>query len=564
MPVKVSLKRIFVFILLIAAVTTALFYGGRYLLYIKIRNTIATELKSLEKQDVFVTYDHMQVHPWVGKIEFVQLMVKMRKDSAGFGIIADIPYVLLKGIDLIPFIKNKTLSLHIIEAHQPRITYVKQSQLIETDSTARRNIEFRNIQVKRVDFPGLDIYVKDTVGNDTVTHMLADVTMNDLFLVKQNDSLTWEKGDVMIADFAIRMFRENYGISVKNVSFEVTGQSIHLDSLRIKPVLTRAEYMKSYGRQTTYMEGVVPYLDIEGIRWHTYPWPSLSIDKVSIQGFFKMFRDKRYPFLPEKKRILPAHFLQRINVRMDIDTIRLVDSYVSYEEYPEEGDSTGIVYFDNIHATILSMHNNPVLERDTYMKVYSKFMGAGELNAEFSFPRDTTKAYSVKGTLKDLPMNRLNNMLGSAAKAKIESGIMTNLKFHFTYNELKSTGEVELNYENLKILSLRENRKNQQAVSKIKTLLLNTFIIKRDMNEDMEDDRRTGTIDFYRDTDRSLFNFWWKSIFSGIKSAYKLDKLPIDISGKNKKNRDKKDSGSFLSRIFKGDKKEEGKKESQE
>jgi hypothetical protein len=45
------------------------------------------------------------------------------------------------------------------------------------------------------------------------------------------------------------------------------------------------------------------------------------------------------------------------------------------------------------------------------------------------------------------------------------------------------------------------------------------------MDEDVARDKRTGTIEFYRDQKRSIFNYWWKSVFSGIKSAYKIDKL---------------------------------------
>jgi hypothetical protein len=228
---------------------------------------------------------------------------------------------------------------------------------------------------------------------------------------------------------------------------------------------------------------------------------------------------------------------------------------------PESGDSTGLVYFEKLNARITNAHNNKRLEVDTRMHASAKFMGAGDLDAHFTFPYDTSQIYRVAGTLKNMPLTRLNNMLGSAAKAKVESGVMRNLEFNFTYNDARSEGGVELNYENLKILTLRENKKNEQSVSRIKTLLLNAFIIRKNMDEDVKDDKRKGTIGFDRDTKRSVFNYWWKSVLSGIKSAYNLDKLPLNANnGNDKKVKDKKKKRPLKeawSKIFSRDKKKD-------
>jgi hypothetical protein len=107
-----------------------------------------------------------------------------------------------------------------------------------------------------------------------------------------------------------------------------------------------------------------------------------------------------------------------------------------------------------------------------------------------------------------------------------------------------------LNYDDLKILTLRETGKDEEKVSHLKTLLLNTFIIKKNMNEDMEADERTGKIDFARDPLRSVFNLWWKSILSGVKSAYNLDNLPL--TGNAKKENEESDEESKKKKGIKG------------
>ena len=226
------------------------------------------------------------------------------------------------------------------------------------------------------------------------------------------------------------------------------------------------------------------------------------------------------------------------------------DSYLSYEEFPENNDSTGIIYFDKLTARINGLHNDPKHKKDITMNAYTRFMGEGELNASFTFPYDSSNLYRVRGRLEKFPLSRVNRMLGSAAKAKIESGVMNRFNFEFAYNDQKSTGVVEMIYEDLKLVTLRENKDQEQAVSPFKTWILNTFFIKKNPAKELSDDTRKGEIEFYRDTQKSVFNYWWKSILSGIKSAYNLDKIPMlnDATGKKPKKKNK--VKEFFSDVF--------------
>jgi hypothetical protein len=552
---KGKVIRVIVSLLLLGIVG---FFAGRYILYVKIRNTIEHELASLKKQGIHVSYENLELYPWDGKIEVHELTVKVRKDSTQSdstdrGLDAYLPYVTIEGIDLLPFLKEKTLAVRKIHSFETYITYRMNSTLFEQDKSSRRKIEVRNIAVDKINFPRIDFYLTDEHSSDTVAHILSDVDMNDIFLAKQLDSLTWQKGVVDISNFAMNYKEENYGVSIRNVTLGISDKSVQIDSFRIKPLVGRNEFMQLAGKQSTYMELVIPYLKVNSVNWYTYPTATLQMDHLRLQLSASLYRDKRLPFLQRSDRPLPSHMLHRIPVQLKIDTVTLVDSFVRYEEMPESGDSTGMVFFDRLNASIVQLHNNRNMEVDTKMHATASFMGQGELDAHFTFPYDTLHPYRVAGTLKNFPMVSINNILGSAAKAKIESGIMQDLIFNFAYDNERSDGAVEMRYQDLKVLTLRENKKNEQSVSRLKTLLLNTFIIKKDLDEESKDDQRKGDIDFYRDTKKSVFNFWWKSILSGIKSAYNLDNLPLKAaSGENRKDRKKKRPlKDVFSRIFK-------------
>jgi len=126
----------------------------------------------------------------------------------------------------------------------------------------------------------------------------------------------------------------------------------------------------------------------------------------------------------------------------------------------------------------------------------------------------------------------------------VESGKMEKLTFRFSFNETRSDGELELNYHDLKLAIFKdEGKKKEEELEKdnLKTFIMNTFIFRTNMDEDVPQDKRTGTIAFVRDDNRSVFNFWVKSLVSGIKSAYNLDKAEAKIIERDEKREDKKE-----------------------
>lgn len=523
-------RKIIPVILITSLLLAVLFFGGRYFLFTKIRDKIEEQLSLLKEKGIDIKYDYMNVNVFTGKIEFYQLSVDVGKDSIS-GISCLIPHFLVKGVELIPFIRDRSLVINYITLQEARVTYTPGVSLFEKDSTSSKKLLLQNVSIGAIAMPSMKFILHDSTARDTVMRVSCDLEFDNIGIERQTDSLAWRKGEVRLGDFSIDLPKVFYQAHIKNVSMNLMKKTLALDSIHIRPSLGRRKFMQAYGKEIDYISGMIPYLKLTNVNWLTYPTSRLEISKILLQMQLRVFRDKRYPFIKNHTTTLPSHFLQQLPFQLTIDSILVQDSYVSYEEFPEEGDSTGIVVFDKLFATITQVHNNPEFQRPIEMKAYSRFMGAGDLNATFTFPYNTSAPYYLAGNITNLRMSSLNRMLGAAAKVKIESGTMTNLKFNFAYTLLKSSGEVELNYEDLKILSLRENKDKKQAISAIKTLLLNTFIIKKDMDEDVDRDKRTGTIGFYRDQKRSIFNYWWKSVFSGIKSAYKLDKLPVKKKG---------------------------------
>jgi hypothetical protein len=522
-PVKRN-RKLLIILLSVIFMAVLAFFTGRYFIYKKIRENLHERLVKLREEGVDIRFESFNINALSGKIELYQLKVRVGQDSLHPDIDTVVPYVLVKGVSILQFITKKNLSIRQIVLQQPTVAYKLQRR---SDQNENRKIQLENISIDKITLSSILVNIKDSIRLDTLAILKGNIQVQDLGLERRQDSLVWKDADLVISNLDVQMPSGFYDAHVKSFHLALTDKTLDIDSLKIKPRYSRRVFLKKQGKEIDYMQALISKLHINGFRYSVYPKPNLTIKKVEAGFSLDVYRDKRMPDRKKKPTTLPVQFLQHLPIPIYIDSVDVNDSYVSYEEYPEKGDSSGRVFFDKLYVTIHPLHNIPSKGEEMNMKAYSKFMGAGDLNAHFIFPDDTTRPNKAWGSLKNFPMSKLNDMLGPAAKVRIESGIMNNLKFNFNYNLYRSDGKLELNYKNLHISSLRQNKNNEQAVSLVKTLLLNTFIVRKNLDEDASENDKTGTILFYRDPQRSIFNYWWKSLFSGLKSAYNLDKLPL-------------------------------------
>jgi hypothetical protein len=143
-------------------------------------------------------------------------------------------------------------------------------------------------------------------------------------------------------------------------------------------------------------------------------------------------------------------------------------------------------------------------------------MNKALIKATFLLPIKKDLQYHAEGSVGGMSFFPLNPTLENLAFIRVESGKLNSMHFNFDYNDRSSNGKLTINYEDLKITGLKKEKSGGD--NDLKTFLINT-VIKNDKNQDMPPEKRTGAISFERDRKRQIFNFWWKSLFSGITAS---------------------------------------------
>jgi hypothetical protein len=229
------------------------------------------------------------------------------------------------------------------------------------------------------------------------------------------------------------------------------------------------------------------------------------------------FKDKRLPLPDKPDTKLPMEMLDGLPLAFHCDLVALDQANIRYEERVDDSNSAGFVTFNQLQATIKNLSNiDSLIRAPTSMTAKAKVLDKSLLHAEFIFPnKKFPQAYQAKGNLEPLAMDLFNPMLKLNAGMKIESGRLEQLSFNFQYNEEHATGEVIFEYDDLKVLVLD---KDGRSAKKFQSFITNTFVVhKKNLRDDTS--FREGKVSFGRNKKRSVFNYWWKSLYSGMKSS---------------------------------------------
>ena len=151
-----------------------------------------------------------------------------------------------------------------------------------------------------------------------------------------------------------------------------------------------------------------------------------------------VYRDKRLPFIKKENTPLPMALIRSLSFGAAIDTVKITDAKITYEEFPEKGFQTGQVTFERLNASLDHISNRDYYSnyKQSTLIVSSNIMEEGVINAEFSLPYGEPQIYNAKGSIVNLELNRLNPILENLAFISITSGMLNQLTFNFDYNDI--------------------------------------------------------------------------------------------------------------------------------
>ncbi|HYG04134.1 MAG TPA: hypothetical protein VD927_16925 [Chryseosolibacter sp.] len=522
--------RLLITLFVILAALAVGWIAGRSLFVTVLHSKVEEQLYALRDEGYIVEYDSIRVDWDENVIEVFKLSVKRDIDTAlcASGQFLSAHYIRAEGFDVPNLLFRRILQFSLLRLDSPKLSIYDNFFL--KDTVARERSTFA-INIEQLSLPDLVIERASIENCSYIARYNANISMSEFALAFSDAEPTVFRFKEMQSD-SIRIVRPDdfYTFKIQRIYAHRDSNIFRLDTLTIHPHFGKIEFGRKVGFQTDRFEGMIPYVNMYGLRINTGDTTFLIARKITTQLFLKAFRDKRIP-MKDVYKPLPIEQLNSLFFGLKVDSIVLNKSLVVYEEFAEDADSSGHVKFDNLFALIRNVDNTNGKKGQTYLSAESTFMGQGNVQLHATFPHDPRVKHKVTGKITNINLSTLNKMLEPVAGVRVEHGHLNKLTFAFSANNEHAGGEIELFYDNLKLITFKDKddgkkgNHNEKRKDGFKTFIVNTFIVKKDMDHKTPKEKRRGTIGNDRVLEKYIFNYWWKSVASGLKSAYNVDKL---------------------------------------
>ena len=316
---------------------------------------------------------------------------------------------------------------------------------------------------------------------------------------------------------------------VKIGLISMSNKQIKLTDVEFLPRYGRFQYSRKVGVQTDVAQIHIPLLIIDGpdleelLENEIFVAKTIRIEDVKAD----LFRDKRFPRNEDVYRFMPQALMRKAGLRMSLDSLFINNATIVYSEFPENGMVPGKLSFDQMNVAMFPFHlskeDEPFPVDEVFLLANAKLNAQAELNLQGHLFFEKPYPMKINAQMGEFDLEYLNTILESNAFVRVRSGKINGADWSFTADDKKGVGRMVLLYSDLK-LDLLDERTLEIGTGRkaILTFVLNTFAVRS--NNPRRYLRKPISSKIYepRDDKRFIFNYWWRTTFSGLKGSLGL------------------------------------------
>ena len=491
-----------------------------------VRKKIETTLNE-KNRDFKITIGKSHILMISSGIKLSGIKIRPKKDNSGIlYLCGEIASVKLKGIKLAKAIFNKDINIR-------KITISESSFMgkipFPTEAITPVVVPL-NIRIGIILFDKINLSVDNTAN--AASYSIKDGVLK-LYEVQVGKQDTLSSDIVKQFDFEAKELvsvssDSMYLYKANGLSYFAASNTLAVTNISIQPNYTDYDFTSRYEFQTSRIEA--GFSDIYFYDFYASDYfrsGSLKSSWIEIGKMdMNVFRDMRKQFPHGNK---PAFLEMVYNYPgiIQIDSIGLLNGNVIYTEHAEEANEPGSINFNEISVKMYKITNDTIYKTEndsSELRGDALLMGKGKMTILLKGRIfDSQNTFSLNGTLSAMDANELNPILEKNAFIYATSGKIDSMNFSFTANNARATGKMILLYHGLDIAVKNKQTDDTTAFrERFISLIVNRKV--SDSNPIANDDVREGIIDYERDPEKFLLDYYVKSILSGIRSS--LDKSP--------------------------------------
>ncbi len=433
----------------------------------------------------------------------------------------EIESVKLRGIGFIKALIKKEICIR--EVVISGITGTAKIQFPEKQSQPK--VAPLNIKIGKIQFVALNVSIANTLNSQSYSMKDCNMNMYKL-MINKNDTLSIKmlgKIDFKAGMLSMVTPDSMYSFLVNDIQYSENSKSLIIKNFSIHPDYSGYDFTSRYKFQTDRIEAEFSNISITGFSADEYfnskniICSYAEIGKMNID----IFRDKRKEFHHINKPEV-QDLIYNYPGTLDIDSAEIINGNVKYAQHAENANEPGSIRINDISANIYRITNDSAFRKEvgyTVLKADGFIESKGKINIEYKYKIfEPNNQFSLTGVIKNMDLQEINPILEKTAFISIASGNIDGIKFSFNADSKKAAGEMAMLYHGLEVALI--NKKTDHTTA-LKERIISYIINKKvmDSNPLPGEEVRTGIIEFERDPEKFIFNYWFKSLLSGIKGT---------------------------------------------
>jgi hypothetical protein len=348
------------------------------------------------------------------------------------------------------------------------------------------------------------------------------------------ENLTFDKHSFQVANLSVDLPQKLYSFHIDSISLDGPKNIISMEKIKMLPIYSKEEFYRHVDFETDRIETHLDKIEIKGLRTYKKQGRSgLMVSQVNIRnGLIDVFRDRRPPFNKEQRPAMPARLILSAPVDLFVAEINISKTNILYSEFPDDGSESGVheaaanLPFNRLEATVRNITNiADSLHKDSIMHISATAFVFDDamLRADFTYNlNDINGGYSADVALSEFRFETINPVLYPLAGIKVTKGNHKGSVFSFTGNDVKSSGALYMEWNDLSLNFTPEAGGMITGITKSLGKMA-----YHQSNPDTVNNSPTGEIYYERDIRRFVFHYWWHCYLSGIKSSVIRDFVPL-------------------------------------
>lgn len=514
---------------LLLLLSGSLFWLFRQWLPAYLGKRIKQEVNRRSQNLYTLNYQMLQLAPLAGNISLKGVQLKADSSHGAYQQKATLQVkvneVRLRGLQALTWLRHKQIRLDTLEIHRPVVTLHQPPGKAAPGASDKSQKPQSQGRHGRFSLQALDIRDASFTwfkGNREFLGLDHAVLSGSAFRWRSGDALPeYHSFKAALKGLHVPLANKLDSLDIGYIAINSADSTLQLQELRLQPLYKRIRYSEEYGARKARKEVEIERITLQKLDFDSLlnerklVASQLMIDSLSLFAF----KDKRKPLKPGTQKPLPADMVKKVPLDFAIDHIALRNSSVKYQEIAASKISGGELYFRDLQADIHHLNKDSVLfngPEPLQLKASAYLQGKSRISMHWSVPENGPPDHQqVHGQISNLELSNVNTILQTAAGITVEDGTLHDMHFQFTARPDTATGKVQMQYSGLKIALHKEEGYRRFKKRKMLSWFANGLIRRNNPSPLGRD--ITGRVAFRRDPRKSVFAYWWQSIFSGIK-----------------------------------------------